>query len=152
MSKSIAYVIVLCMIAVLSCCVISAPEFISDKNSFLRSFVSDQMLSVVGFMMTITLASAANLHLEFNKIEERYQRVGLQKARHEVHSSAYWMIGVFTSSVFLVVLKPIFSCGDRSQAICNSIAIIILLLNILVLVDLTRTAFGIKAEIKPKID
>jgi hypothetical protein len=148
MSKSSSYAIVIGSIAVLTCCVVSAPEFISDNNYFLKTFIGDQLLSVIGFMMTITLASAANLHLEFNKIEEKFQKVGLTRSRKEVHSSAFWMIGVFATSVVLVIIKPIVCNGPRSEAICNAIAIELLLLNILVLIDLTRTAFGIKADVK----
>lgn len=46
------------------------PHLLSDNNTFLRAFVSEQLLATLGFILAVTLASSANLHLELNKIED----------------------------------------------------------------------------------
>ena len=59
-------------LAVVLICAIYNPSYLSDKNEFMHHFVNHELLALLGIIMTITLASAASLHLEFNKIEERY--------------------------------------------------------------------------------
>jgi hypothetical protein len=56
-------------------CAVAQPSLLADSNGFLLNFVNQELLAILGIIMTITLASAASLHLEFNKIEEKYQKV-----------------------------------------------------------------------------
>lgn len=59
--------------------VITQPAWLSDRNDFLRDLSSRDILPVLGVILVITLASAAQLHLEFNKIEERAKKRNAQK-------------------------------------------------------------------------
>jgi hypothetical protein len=38
-------------------------SWLSDDNTFLKNFVNQELLAVLGVIVTITLASAASLHL-----------------------------------------------------------------------------------------
>lgn len=122
---------------------LSAPWVLSDKNSFLRSFVGNPILSLIGVIVTIALASAANLHLRFNDIEDRAGRRILINTRRKVHSASYWMIATLIAVVVLLVTKSLIGSGDIATSLVNGLALVALLANILILLDLTMIVYAI---------
>jgi hypothetical protein len=114
----------------------------------MHHFVNQELLALLGIIMTITLASAASLHLEFNKIEERHNKRGLVETRRGVKQGAMCLIVLFTVSVFLVVIKPLVHDSEIIQALFNGSAVFILLWNVLILLELTQLAFAIQPEFK----
>ena len=61
MTRSIAYCALICAVAVVAICAIYNPSILSDQNKFTREFVGHELLGLLGIILTITLASAANL-------------------------------------------------------------------------------------------
>jgi hypothetical protein len=118
------------------------PNLLNDKNSFLKAFVGENLLATLGFIMTVTLASAASLHLELNKIEDQTTKQ-FTRTRLSVRKSAYSLMVMFGAAVVLVILKPLLPTPPYNAAVANSIAILILYFNLSVLYDLTRTVFAI---------
>jgi hypothetical protein len=135
-------------LAVVLVCAIYNPSYLSDHNEFTRHFAGFEVLELLGIIMTITLASAANLHLEFNKIEEKYNHPGLTKTRRGVMQGAFFLIGLFLFAGAIVVVKPLMPDSETLQAIVNGIVLIIVLFNVLILLELTQLAFAIQPEIK----
>jgi hypothetical protein len=122
---------------------ISEPWVLSDENKFLKDFVNHELLNVLGVIMAITLASAANLHLEFNKIEDAASKTFLTNTRGKVKFSAFSMIVIFFLAVVVVVLKSHLATNDISASFINGSAILLILFNLLVLIDLTMLVFSI---------
>lgn len=114
---------------------------------FLKDFVGAQMLSFLGVVVTITLASAANLHFELNKLEAEKGVRGFVKSRQSIRQSANWLIGLLVLAVVLLVVKPSFGATDMAQSIANGLALVIVLFNVLVLIDLTQMAFRIDPDL-----
>lgn len=129
---------------VLSCIV---PDVLSDKNSFLKGFVTHELLGFLGVIVTITLASAANLHLKLNELEEKVQKQVFSKTRAMVKKSAYWLIGMLLIAFLLVVIKPVVATSNTVEAIFNGAALLVVFFNILVLIDLTQAAFSLEPSI-----
>ncbi len=121
------------------------PCWLSDENQFLRGFVNQELLAVLGVVVTITLASAANLHLELNRLEDEYEE-RFPEARWANRSYAYLLIWLFILAIFLVVCKPIFASSPFEQALFNGAAIMIVLVNVLSLMDLTGAIFQIPSK------
>lgn len=121
------------------------PQWLSDNNSFLKGFVNQELLAVLGVIVTITLASAASLHLELNRLEDAYGE-GFEEARSATKRYAYMLIWLFLGALVLVVAKPIVAINDHIEAALNGTAIIIIVLNVLALVDLTGAVFAIPAS------
>lgn len=144
MNKIIARCIFIVSIGVWIVLSVSEPWVLSDQNKFLREFVNHELLNVLGVIMAITLASAANLHLEFNKIEDAANRTFLTKTRSAVKLSAFSLITLFSLAVVAVVIKPHVSESDVAMSFVNGFALLIVLFNILVLVDLTKLVFSIE--------
>lgn len=129
---------------VLSCVV---PDVLSDKNTFLKGFVTHELLGFLGVIVTITLASAANLHLKLNELEEKVQKQVFSKTRSMVKKSAYWLIGMLLIALLLVVIKPVVANSNTVESIFNGAALLVVFFNILVLIDLTQSAFSLEPSI-----
>lgn len=127
--------------------VICMPEWIDDSNQFLKSFVGEQLLSALGVILAINLASLAQLHMSLNRLEEKRGERFLTAARAEVKSSARWMIGLFIASVLVVVVKPLVGSDPRALAAMNACAIFILGFYILIMADIIEAVFDLEPDI-----
>lgn len=152
MSKTLFYLILVVFAATSIVLVAVRPDWVSDQNTFLRDFVNHEFLNLLGVILAITLASVANMHLEFNKIEERFQRAGLSKSRQNIKKAAYWLIGLFVAGVTVVTLKPLFGQGAVGEGVANMAALLIVLWHVLILIILTQLVFAIPPHIKKTED
>ena len=123
------------------------PSWISDDNEFLRGFVNHEFLSVLGVILTITLASIAQTHLSLNRIEEYWKLRLPPKSRKSIKDSAHCLIVLFVAGFGVVVVKPIGGDGQTWASLMNSAAIVILTIYILILTDITRSVFAITSTI-----
>ena len=146
--KVIAYTILILFFAVSISLIAARPEWVGDSNAFLKTFVGSDFLNILGVILAITLASIANIHLEFNKIEERYQRKGLDKSRDNIKKNAAWLIGLFCLGVLIVIVKPLICGGEVGTAIANMAALGVLLWQILILISLNQLVFAIPPHIE----
>src|SRR5690606_7043221 len=125
------------------------PDWVSNKNGFLENFVNHEFLNLLGVILAITLASVANIHLEFNKIEERFGREGLRVSRANLKQNANWLVGLFMFGLFIVTLKPLISFHEVGQAAANLAALFVVVWHVLILVSLYQLVFAIPPHITP---
>lgn len=126
---------------------LAAPWVLSDQNRFLKDFVGSDLLSLLGVIVTITLASAASLHFELNRLEEAAGKCGFPRTRAAIRQSANWLIGLLLFALVLIVAKPLIGQGDVATSLVNGGALLIVLFNVLVLIDLTQIAFKIGPDL-----
>lgn len=128
---------------------LAAPWALGDtQNTFLKNFVNHEMLSFLGVVVTITLASAASLHLELNKLEELAGSRVFIVTRRRIHLSAYALIWALVLAIALVTAKPLFGPSDTATSLANGAAILIILFNVLVLADITKLTFSLEPNFK----
>jgi len=120
----------------------SAPYLLDDRNTFLANFVNQELLGTLGFIVAVTLASAASVHFELNKIEDATGNP-FKRTRRSLRRSAYSLIFLFGVAGLVVLIKPLVPPVPHNVAIANSLAIAIIYFNLSVLLDLTRTVFKI---------
>lgn len=130
----------------------SAPWVLSDNNAFLKGFVNHELLAFLGVVVTITLASAANLHIELNKMEDRVDSAIFTKTKASIKQSAAWLIGLLVIAIALIVSKSLVVQNDTSMSLVNGAALLVVLFNILILIDLTMAAFSLDPKIKKDDD
>ncbi len=106
MWEAIPRVILIGIAAGLATTSIYCPQYLSDENKFLKDFVNQNALQTLGFIVTITLASAASLHLELNKLEDN-TGLAFVRTRSSVRKSAYALLVLLAATVVLVVAKPL---------------------------------------------
>lgn len=143
MNRAIRICALLVVAGVLAAATICKPWVFSDQNEFLRNFVNHEFINFVAVIVTITLAVAGQIHLSLNRLEEQAGRRFLNKTRGSLHQSAIVLIATLPTALALVILKPIISINETWQSSTNSMAVIIILINIMVLWDLTALTFKI---------
>lgn len=125
-----------------------APDILSDKgNGFLAGFVNHELLAFLGVVVTITLASAANLHLELNKLEDQVGRQ-FPKTRRSIRLSAYSLIALLFVGFVIVLIKPFMNHNEILSSLLNSAAVIIIIFDIFILIDLTTAILSIPSTSK----
>lgn len=144
----VAYCSLLVVGAFFSVTTVCNPALLSDDNGFLKELVGVNLLLVSGVILTITLASAGQIHLSLNEIEAKYDGPFLHKTRSGVHSSAYWLIALFLAGAADVILKHYFG-GLSWESFFNSVALFILFWMVLIMASLTRLIFAIKPHHQP---
>jgi len=148
MTSSVAYCLLISAATAVVVLSATSPSILGDSNEFLKGFVNHELLNILGVIIAITIASTAQIHLNFNQLEEKYQKRGFQRARAGVQRAAYVLVWLFVLGVLVVVSKPLMAREEWVQSIFNGSALIILLWNLLILVSLTQGVFAIKSDVK----
>lgn len=129
------------LVVILASC---SPGLISDQNSFLKGFVGQDLLNILGVIVAITAASSSSVHLELRRLEAEYKfKDGFENTRREVKRGAFALIWLFGAAALLVIAKPILAQSPTTETLCNGAAVFILFWNILVLYSLLRLAFKV---------
>jgi len=119
---------------------ICIPEFLAT-NAFLSDFIGHEVLGILALIATVTIASAANIHLAFNRLEEKADKLGaFASARKEVNDSAIALVYLFLMTVGMLIVRAI-SEDVYWVSFWNGASLIILLVNMFVLIDLTLAIF-----------
>lgn len=142
MPRALPWMILIGLMTVLLTVSFAAPYLLDDRNKFLANFVNHELLSTLGFIVAVTLASAASVHFELNKIEDATGKPFV-RTRASLRKSAYSLIVLFAVAGMVVLIKPLVPDVPHNLAVANSFAIAIIFFNLSVLLDLTRTVFKI---------
>jgi hypothetical protein len=119
-------------------------DILSDRNKFLHEFINHEYVNILGVIVAITTASASNIHLELRRLEVEYKfHNGFINTRKQVKMAASALIYLFVGGFIVVLLKPHFAESPKIEALFNSIAIILLSWNILILLSLLRLSFKV---------
>jgi len=148
-NKTVAQCLIICSLAVVITLSVISPWVLSDNNLLLSKFIEQGgFLSFLGVIVTITLASATNLHLELNKMEEKYQKRIFIKTRGSIRKSSFWLISLLLVAILIASTKSLLCKTVVAESIANGACLLIVLFNILFLVDLTQTAFALEPDIR----
>lgn len=118
------------------------PSALSDQNVFLNDFLDNDFLSVLGFITAITVASISSIHLHLNSLTDQTKK-GFQRTKSALLKSAVTLIFSFALGLVLVVIKPIFPIDSFWRTICNCLALTVILLDLSIMLDVTRTVLKI---------
>lgn len=151
MSKSVGYCLLTTVGIFLLALTFLRPALLSDGNTFLAGFVNQNILGILGVILTITLASAAQIHLALNDVETRRGRLFLHKTRAGVRVAAYWLIWQFLAAVVVVLIKPYF-LSLEGQSFFNCAALFILFWMVLIMASLMQLVFALKPHFEDHQD
>lgn len=110
---------------------------ILSQNEFLVNFVNHEILNILAVIVTVTLVSITQVHLEFGRIERRLKESIFSGARRELTQTT-WALG---ASFLLTLLALIFKGGiDHSNlmsiSLFNSFCLVLLLVATLSMIDI----------------
>ncbi|WP_312419767.1 hypothetical protein [Shinella sp.] len=137
------------VLSLVTLCVVIAtsvrPELLAS-NTFLQGIVSHEIVSILIVLLTITLASVANIHLALGRLKATLAAKGIDitpnivRARSELSRNAWGMFSSFCLLlVVLVVRGAVISVFWISA--CHAAVIVIVTFNLLVLYDIYASIF-----------
>ena len=142
MSKVLPWVILTGLLTILTVISFTQPWMLDDRNTFLKVFVGADYLATLGVIVSITLASAANIYLHLNNLsDDTGQR--FSNTRRSIRRSCNSLVWAFVAAIVLVTVKPLLPSASYNLAMANSFALIILYFNASVMLDLVRTSLAI---------
>lgn len=121
------------------------PNWIGDGNSFLKAFVGADLIATLGIVVSITLASIANIHLHLNRLAIEVDR-NFDRTTRSLRRSAVSLCYAFIAAIALSFFKPLINVGPVPSALANSLAILILYFSAQILLDITRTTLAIPSS------
>lgn len=142
MSKVLPWVILICLSTVFAVISFTQPWMLDDRNSFLKAFVGADYLATLGIIVSITLASAANIHLHLNNLSDDTGKRFIH-TRKSIRRSCNSLVWAFVGAIVLVTVKPLLPAAPYNAALANSLALIIVYFNASVMLDLVRTSLAI---------
>jgi hypothetical protein len=121
-------------------------------NTFLNAFVTHEILALLIIVLTITLASVANVHLTITRIirtkfkDEAAGAVAAAPARQEINSNAWALFWGFGVCVVVLLLKGSFADQPYIVSLANGSGLLILLFNGLVMYEIYQTIFDLAEQ------
>ncbi|MGR3813258.1 MAG: hypothetical protein ACU0AU_04125 [Cognatishimia activa] len=122
------------------------PEYLSE-NKFLVDFVDHEAIALLAVILTITLASVANIHLSINRVLLRTQKKqdlleAAKMVKSETKDDAWYIFFGFIASLLLVIWKGGTSSTDV-LAIIHAAMIWIFGLYLVCMYDIHKIIFGL---------
>ncbi|OKL43289.1 hypothetical protein A3843_14330 [Pseudovibrio exalbescens] len=133
---------------ILTCMLVSREHWLSE-NTFLNEFVSHELIALMAVVLTVTLASVANLHLALNRmVRERFNgnhniQNAADKVKKEIRDNAWYIFWGFSITIVLLFVKGLNEDCSTTIAIVNASALWILALYILCMYDVYQVVFGV---------
>ncbi|KQP04532.1 hypothetical protein [Methylobacterium sp. Leaf93] len=100
-----------------------------------------EYLGFMSVLVTITLASAANIHIELNRYDEALGKSAFERSRADLRHSAMALIAALCVALVTVFTKGLIPEVAARQAAVNGLALITIAFSIVTKVDLTLAAF-----------
>jgi len=133
-------VFVICGVSISIC----RPEFFSG-NVFLDQFVNHEFINLMSVVVTVSLVSVVQLHMEYTRIERRFDRRSFEKSRRTVNANGIILIALFVFSFVISFIKgmPEIEGNLEIESIIHVAALAAIFECIWIMYELIRTAYTI---------
>jgi len=126
---------------------ICRPDFLAT-NSFLVDFVNHEFINVLAVMVTVSLVSAVQIHLEYTRIERRFGKKVFGIPRNKINLTAFILVFLLIAAFPIAFLKSEFAGDNTVLSILFVISLLAILEAIFIMYDLVKTAC-VMAEEEP---
>lgn len=121
------------------------PKFFAD-NEFLSNFINNQYVSVLAIIVTVSLVSVTQIHLEYTRLERQFKKRVFYKARDAVNSSAIILTSMLSSAFVLSFTAAQVQSNTTVVSIIFVIAMLTILESIFIMYDLVQTVCTMAAD------
>ena len=118
------------------------------KNKFLLDFVTHEYVNVLAVLVTVSMVSVVQIHLEYTRIERRFKMRVFNEARKAVNLSAVVLVTILAASFLLSFLRAEVADNDFWTSIIHIAALMTILEGIFIMYDLVSTVC-VMAEEEP---
>lgn len=118
-------------------------------NNFLEQFVDYQVLALMSVILTVTLASVANINSSINRMVikhfkgEEELKTSANKVKREIKDNTLYIFGGFILTIIVLLVKGLNKGDDMIVAVSNGIIVWVLILFIACMYDIYSVVFEI---------
>jgi hypothetical protein len=145
----IKIIFLIVLAGVIFCASISAPMFLA-QNTFLKSFITHEILALISVILTVTLASVANIYLSINKVistkfaANDQAKAAAARVKKEIKEDCYYIATGFCATAMLLLAKG--AIDERNLfwlSLINGASMWVLVFCLLCMIDVYQVAFGV---------
>ncbi len=119
-----------------------SPDALGDSNEFLKEFVGSPFLSVLGFITAVTMAAVISVHLHLNDLADK-TNINFDRVKKALSKSLTSLIVIYVVALVIVIFKQALPEDETWKAFSNSSAVILILFDLSVMLDISRTVLKI---------
>lgn len=143
----IKIVILVALAAVLAIACICQPNLLS-QNTILNGLMNHEVLALMAVILTVTLASVANIHLAINRVvtkkfdNDPELKAAASEVKKELKDNSWYIFWGFLAALILIVAEGSID-SELATAIIYAGVIWILGLYLMCMYDVYQVAFGV---------
>jgi cobalamin biosynthesis protein CobD/CbiB len=115
-------------------------------NKFLDDFVNHEYINVLAVIVTVSLVSVVQIHLEYSRVERRFKTRIFGDARRTVNAGALWLTGLLIGSFVLSFFRASFIDNPVFVSMIHGAALLTVLTAIYIMYDFVRVVFALASE------
>lgn len=119
--------------------ILVSPEFLSS-NKFLKEFVNHEYIGILSVIVTVSMVSVVQLHLEYTRVERRFRVRVFSEARSAINNSAKLLTSLLIFSFFISIAKASFEGWYLAVSLIYLTALCTVLEAVLTMYGLAQTA------------
>lgn len=116
------------------------------QNQFLLDFVNHNFVSVLTVVVTVTLVSITQVHLEYTRIERRFKQKVFDLPRRTLNTGVVILCSTLFLGFLLAYLRAQFIYSDTAVAFIHSFAILIVFEVVFIMYDVIRTVYALASD------
>ena len=124
---------------------VCTPELLS-KNLFLKDFVNHEYINVLSVIVTVSLVSVTQIHLEYSRLERRFIVKVFEEARKTINLGALLLTSMLVLSFVISFIRAELIHSPVSVSLVHSISLITVLICVFVMYDLVRTVYVLASD------
>ncbi len=133
---------------VLAVIVVCKSHWLSN-NTFLMDFIGYEVLAIMAIILTVTLASVANINLSINQMvansprkDDKNFQDAANDVKREVKETAWYIFWGFVGTTIVLLVKGLNEQHDIVIAVSNGLIVWVLFLYIACMHDIYSVSFG----------
>ncbi|MGR3660753.1 MAG: hypothetical protein ACU0CA_06120 [Paracoccaceae bacterium] len=116
------------------------------KNKFLIEFVNHEYVNVLSVIVTVSLVSVTQIHLEYSRIERRFRQRVFQDARRTVNIGALLLTGMLLLAFVISFIRAEVSDNNTSLSLVHGAALLTIVTAVFIMYDLVRVVYVLAAD------
>lgn len=119
---------------------------VMSENKFLIDFVNHEYINVLTVIVTVSLVSVIQIHLEYTRIERKFKMRVFADARKKVNTSALVLVSILVLAFVLSFFRAWFLQNDAAISIIHCVALLTVLEGVFVMYDLVQTVYVMASD------
>lgn len=143
--RPLQFIVIIVLAALFVGVSICAPEVLS-KNQFLYDFVNHEYINVLSVIVTVSLVSVTQVHLEYSRIERRFEVRVFQEARRTVNIGAMILTSMLLLAFVVSFLRATVLDNSLMLSLVHGCALLTIVTSIFIMYDLVRVVYVLGSE------